>query len=375
MTMRILYFTHSDSPHDQRFLNAMVMSGHETYVLRLTPLTDSERQIPGVHEIEWSGCPKKMSFTDIPRIVKQVKRIIRENHPDVVHAGPIQGPAYLAALSHAKPLLSMSWGFDLMKIADKNALTRMITRYTIRHSDMLAVDCQAVKDVAIKFGADPGKIVVFPWGVDLDAFSPLAGNDKGKQIRQQLGWDEQFIILGTRTWEPMYGMTVLAEAFVEAANQEPRLRMVLLGEGSQEASIRSILEEGNVMDRVWFGGMVKQADLPGYYCAADLYVSPSHVDGSSISLLEALACGRPVVVSDIPGNQEWIEQDHTGWLFDDYDTEFLSKCIIDSVSSSRLEEMGLNARDLAETRADWQKSVKLLMETYEKLAQEGSNYE
>jgi glycosyltransferase involved in cell wall biosynthesis len=108
----------------------------------------------------------------------------------------------------------MSWGFDLMKIADKNALTRLITRYTIRHSDMLAVDCQAVKDEAVKFGADPGKIVAFPWGVDLDAFSPLAGNDKGKQIRQQLGWDEQFIILGTRTWEPMYGMTVLAEALL-----------------------------------------------------------------------------------------------------------------------------------------------------------------
>jgi len=373
--MRILYFTHSDSPHDQRFLKAMVRSGHEAYALRLTPLTDHESQIPGVHEIEWGGSPKKMSFTDIPRIVKQVKRIIREIHPDVVHAGPIQGPAYLTALSLSKPLLTMSWGFDLMKIADKNALTRMITRYTIRHSDMLAVDCQAVKNVAIKFGADPGKIVVFPWGVDLDAFSPLVGNDKGKQIRQQLGWDEQFIILGTRTWEPMYGTTVLAEAFVLAASQEPRLRMILLGEGSQEAAIRSILEEGHVIDRVWFGGRVKQADLPGYYCAADLYVSPSHVDGSSVSLLEALACGRPVVVSDIPGNQEWIEQDQTGWLFEDYDAEDLFKCIIEAVGSPRLEEMGRNARKLAENKADWQKSVKLLMETYEKLGHEGSHYE
>lgn len=365
--MRILYFTSSDSPHDQRFLKAMVQSGHEPYALRLTPLSEDKNRIAGVHEIDWDGSPRKMAFTDIPRVVRQVKRIIRETNPDVVHAGPIQGPAYLAALAHARPLLAMSWGFDLMKIAQKNTLTKWITRYTLSHSAMLAVDCQAVKDQATRFGADPANIVIFPWGVDLEVFSPLAGIAKGNELRHQLGWGEQFVILGTRTWEPMYGMDVLAEAFSMAAAKEPQLRLILVGQGSQEQKIRAILQEGGVIDRVWFAGRVEQADLPGFYCAADLYVSPSHVDGSSISLLEALACGRPVLVSDIPGNQEWVEEGETGWLFEDYDESSLAGKLHEVIHSKELEKMSLNARHLVQEKADWNKSVHTLNQAYEKL--------
>jgi glycosyltransferase involved in cell wall biosynthesis len=373
--MRILYFTRSDSPHDQRFIKAIAANGHEVFVLRLQPLEDSSGTQPGVTEIEWQGSPKRVGLVEITRIVPQVRKIIKNIHPDVIHAGPIQGPAYLAALAGAKPLLSMSWGYDMLMIAGRNSLTKGITRFTLRRSQMLVADCQAVVDKALSFGMKNTRIVKFPWGVELDSFSPQRGEMDAKALRARLGWEDAFIVLGSRTWEPKYGMTVLAEAFVQAASQEPRLRLILLGKGSQEATIRSILEEGEVMDRVLFGGMVKQADLPGYYCAADLYVSPSHVDGSSISLLEALACGRPVAVSDIPGNQEWIEQDQTGRLFDDYDPEALTKAIIEAVHSTRLEEMGVNARKLAERKADWQNSVRLLMETYKKLAQEVSQYE
>jgi glycosyltransferase involved in cell wall biosynthesis len=373
--MRVLYFTRSDSPHDQRFIKAIAANGHEVFVLRLQPLEDSSGTQPGVTEIEWQGSPKRVGLVEITRIVPQVRKIIKNIHPDVIHAGPIQGPAYLAALAGAKPLLSMSWGYDMLMIAGRNSLTKGITRFTLRRSQMLVADCQAVVDKALSFGMKNTRIVKFPWGVELDSFSPQRGEMDAKALRARLGWEDAFIVLGSRTWEPKYGMTVLAEAFVQAASQEPRLRLILLGKGSQEATIRSILEEGEVMDRVLFGGMVKQADLPGYYCAADLYVSPSHVDGSSISLLEALACGRPVAVSDIPGNQEWIEQDQTGRLFDDYDPEALTKAIIEAVHSTRLEEMGVNARKLAERKADWQNSVRLLMETYKKLAQEVSQYE
>ena len=373
--MRILYFTRSDSPHDQRFIKAIAVNGHEVFALRLQPLEGSSANQPGVTEIEWQGSPKRVGLVEITRIVPQVRKIIKKINPDVIHAGPIQGPAYIAALAGAKPLLSMSWGYDMLMIAGRNSLTKGITRFTLRRSQMLVADCQAVVDKALSFGMKNNRIVKFPWGVDLDSFSPQRGEEDAKALRARLGWEDAFIVLGSRAWEPKYGMTILAEAFVEAASREPRLRMILLGEGSQEATIRSILEEGDVMDRVWFGGTVKQADLPGYYCAADLYVSPSHVDGSSISLLEALACGKPVAVSDIPGNREWIEQDQTGWLFGDYDAEALAKSIIEAVNSTRLEEMGIKARDLAERKADWQKSERLLMDTYEKLAQEASHYE
>ncbi len=85
---------------------------------------------------------------------------------------------------------------------------------------------------------------------------------------------------------------------------------------------------GGVLDRVHFGGQVGQKDLPRWYHMADLYISPSHVDGSSVSLMEALASGLPCLVSDIPGNREWIEDGVNGWLFRDGDVDDLAEKIL-----------------------------------------------
>jgi glycosyltransferase involved in cell wall biosynthesis len=119
---------------------------------------------------------------------------------------------------------------------------------------------------------------------------------------------------------------------------------------------------------------VKFAKLPRYYQMADLYVSASHSDGSSISLLEAMACGSPVLVSDIPGNREWvpplppggIEGGQVGWLFPDGDADALAQAILHAVEQRHhLPEMGRRARALAEQRADWKQNFPRLFKAYE----------
>jgi len=141
----------------------------------------------------------------------------------------------------------------------------------------------------------------------------------GKAWRQQQGWNDAIVLLCLRAWEPNYGVDVLARAFVHAAQQNPALRLILLNEGSEAAKVRSILRAGGVEERVYFGGRIPNADLTTYFGAADLYVSPAHVDGSSVSLLEAMACGLPAIVSDIPANLEWIKEGENGWIFPDGD--------------------------------------------------------
>src|SRR4030095_8010576 len=95
----------------------------------------------------------------------------------------------------------------------------------------------------------------------------------------------------SRTWEAIYGVDVLAKAFVKVAARNPNVSLMLLGGGSQGPHIRQILMNGGVLDRVHFGGQVGQRDLPRWYHMADIYISPSHVDGSSVTLMEALAGG------------------------------------------------------------------------------------
>ena len=114
-----------------------------------------------------------------------------------------------------------------------------------------------------------------------------------------------------------------------------------------------------MLDRVQFAGQVRQDDLPDYYCSADLYVSASHSDGSSVSLMEALASGLPAIVSDIPGNREWITPGEQGWLFPDGDDEALASLILQAYRSAPLPALS-SRRQLAEQRADWPRNFKTI---------------
>jgi len=105
---------------------------------------------------------------------------------------------------------------------------------------------------------------------------------------------------------------------------------------------------------------------PRWYRMADLYISPSHVDGSSVSLMEALACGLPALVSDIPANQEWVAEGVNGWLFPDGDAEALAAGILAAAAErKKLPRIGRAARRSAEQRADWKKNFAKLLEAYE----------
>ena len=87
---------------------------------------------------------------------------------------------------------------------------------------------------------------------------------------------------------------------------------------------------------------------------------------SANSLMEALATGRPALVSDIPGNKEWITPGREGWLFSDGDVDGLAEGILRAYDQrQKLGEMGLAARRLAEQRADWRKNFQVLLEVYQ----------
>jgi glycosyltransferase involved in cell wall biosynthesis len=364
--MRVLYFTRDYTPHDHRFLSALASSGHEIYFLRLErrEASDGEPGLPtGVEAISWRGGRAPARLSDGPALLFDLKRVVKRIHPDVVHAGPIQTSAFLTAAAGIHPLVAMSWGSDLLFDAERGAGWKWITRYTLQHTTVLVGDCMAVQEKAVKFGFPSERVVLFPWGVDLSRFKP--GADGGWRAR--LGWEDRFVILSLRNWEPLYGVDIVVRAFGLAAHQNPDLRLILLGSGSQEKTLRGILQEAGVMERVHIGGRLTQEQLPEVYRAADLYVSASHSDGSSVSLLEALASGLPVLVSDIPGNREWItgEDDAPGWLFPDGDAEALARGLLRAADERpRLTAMKRAARCLAEARADWPSNFNKLLLAY-----------
>lgn len=367
--MKVLYFSRSYTPHDHRFLSALAGTPHSVSFLQLEPAKrqTENRPIPAnVQVIPWRGGQAPFRWQDAPALAADLQRVVKEHQPDVIHAGPVQSASYIAAKSGFQPLVTMSWGSDLLLDADKNAWWQRVTRYTLKRTTVLAGDCQAVQQKAAQYGFPEDRTVLFPWGVDLQRFVP--GQAQG--FRSILGWQDAFVVLSLRSWEPLYGVDTLVRGFARAAKQAPGLRLLLLSGGTQADAIRAILEQYRVLEQVHFAGQIRQEDLPLYYHATDLYISASHSDGSSVSLMEALACGVPALVSDIPGNREWLANSPAGWLFPDGNDQAVTDGILRAYRRRiELQPVRTAARALAEQRANWPENFKRLLAAYE-LAQE-----
>ena len=360
--MKILYFTRGQSPHDLRFTQALATSGHSAAVLCLEDV-GSKPWPQGIEVLRWPKTPAKFSWFSALALARAFRKVVEAYQPDVIHAGPMQEPAFIAALAGVKPLVSMSWGSDLLMDARKSPIWECVTHYTLKRTTVLAADCQTVVNAARGFGYT-GQARIFPWGVDLDHFNP----GKAGGLRKQLGWEKKIIFLCNRTMEKLYGVDVVAEAFTMVAAVEPNIRLVLFGKGSQETAIRAVFEKSRILDRVHFGGFASLDDLPGIYRSADFYVSASHSDGSSVSLMEALACGVPALLSDIPSNREWLEEGKEGWYFKDGDAVALAQRMLDASKHTDRSKLSAAARKLAEKRADWQKNFTVLLSAYAEAA-------
>jgi glycosyltransferase involved in cell wall biosynthesis len=371
--MRILYFTRNYSTHDHRFLSALAKTENEVFYLRLEGNSHAleDRSLPPeIQQVNWRGGRSQAKITDGPGLLRDLRRVIKKVNPDLILAGPIQRTAFLVALAGFQPLVSMSWGYDLLIDAKRNSFWRWATRYTLKRSAALVGDCDTIRQEAIRYGMNSKHIITFPWGIDLEHFSPAEENDDKLSSADDR---PPFNILSTRGWEPIYGTDTIAKAFVKVSRKRSDIRLTMLGNGSQAGMLhQTFMRSGLLVDqassqgaaninRVIFPGQISFQELPRYYRAADLYISASHSDGTSISLLEAMACGCPVLVSDIPGNKEWVTPDQNGWLFSEGDADAMAEKILHALDQRELlSKMGQSARQITEERANWEENFQKL---------------
>lgn len=365
--MRVLYFSRDYTTHDRRYLESLAAAGYDVGFLRLEQRAvacEGRELPPGVKLLVWAGGRSRVRSWMWPRLVVGLRRVLREFAPDLVHAGPVPSCAFLAALAGARPLVAMAWGSDLLVDAERSPVVRRLARYALRKAEVVIGDCRAVREqVRALAGVPDERIVTYPWGIDLEVFRPRRS---ALDLRERLGWGRSCVFLSTRSWEPEYGINVLVSAFHRVAECHRDARLILLGAGSMARRIRNMVETGGHADRIHLAGQVPQSALPDYYNLADLYVSSVPSDGTSISLLEAMACGLPVIVADAPGNREWVTPGRNGWLFEPGSVEALAGAMATALdaadSHSRMREANVA---LAGQRADWSKNVQFLLSAYD----------
>jgi hypothetical protein len=144
--MRIIYFSKNYSPHDYRFLSSLSKTNDQVFYLKLdaNQRQTEDRPVPSnIQQVLWAGGQREFRWRDLPRLALDFKRVVNEIKPDIVHAGPIQTCAFIAALSGFRTVLTMSWGYDLVQEAERNLCMRRITRYVLSKSAYFISDAHA----------------------------------------------------------------------------------------------------------------------------------------------------------------------------------------------------------------------------------------
>lgn len=360
--IRVLYISSGYSPHDYRFLCGFIRSGLEPFHLPLTQEVLDERPAPaGV--VTLKGGTEKGEVSD-PRTVAQVVRDIR---PDMTLAGPVHTGGFLAANAGVSPLVIMSWGSDLLDDPERDPSVKERVRLALCRADAVFGDCQAVAKAARKYrDFSEGEVVVFPWGVDLGIF---ATGSTEPTLRAELGWETNPVLISTRNWEPVYAIEVLILAFAKARRRFPEARLLLLADGSRSPEVRRLIGGLCLSTVVHTPGRVPNTALPGYYRLANLYVTNALCDGTSVSLLEAMAAEKPVIASSTPGNREWIVAGRNGWLAEPGSEDALASAIEQALDhAGDWTRIGAENRRAVANRANWDENFPRLVELFHRLA-------
>jgi glycosyltransferase involved in cell wall biosynthesis len=364
--MRLLYFTDNNSDHNHRFLEKLAVSGHEVFYLSLAGAPLPSFWLPrDIHLVESAQAfPRHTPPSELIAFLPYLQSILQEVKPDLVQAGAIQSCAYLTALAGFHPMLAMSWGSDLLVDSRRDHDWFTATKVALTGCDGFFCDCNTVLQRAREFAPiAPERVVQIPWGIHPGIFHPLG--DKAQLPTS----DSDFIFICTRSWEPIYGIDVLLNAFQLALQRSPHLRLLLIGHGSQESEVLSFIEDNDLGDRILIPGSLSSGDMPRYFRSANAYISCAESDGTSVSLLEAMATGLPVIVADNPSNREWVTEGSNGWLATIGSAEsFASKMLIavEQQEAARAQMGLINQRTVAE-RANWDENFPLLLSAYDNL--------
>lgn len=220
-----------------------------------------------------------------------------------------------------KPVVITARGSDLTQIT-RYRLPRKMICSAAEQADGVITVCNALRDEMIRLGIDPNRITSLRNGVDLQRFHPVERDS----VRKALGL-QNFTLLSVGHLVPVKGHSLT----IAALPLLPDVRLLIAGNGPERGALEELSHQLGVDDRVTFLGAVPQVDLKNYYSAADALVLSSIREGWANVLLESMACGTPVVASNVWGTPEVVAEPEAGILM----SARTPRCLADAVMELR----------------------------------------
>lgn len=330
--------------------DSLVKLGHEVFIIAPDP--GEKDRIEGVY---YFPAIKYRAYEGyfLPILPSNKIEILEKIDPDVIHVYGIAVMAlkgYIAAYTLKKPYvltmttmvtdtmeyyLPIKLPKDMLDGVEK--LAWFYIRQILNHSSAVITHTQPIMDELKSHGIKPRDERIIPAGIDIGTFRPL---DDPFAKRKELGIEGKKVLMhvGRISFEKHIDDIVRA-----LKNFDEDTVMVIVGDGPARPEVESVVNELDLRDRVTFTGFVNRNDLPALYNCADVCISCSRFETQGLSIMEAMACRKPVVCPNARAFSVIIEDGKDGFLFDggvDELTEAIRKALEcdDSVRQNSMEK-------------------------------------
>jgi glycosyltransferase involved in cell wall biosynthesis len=217
----------------------------------------------------------------------------------------------------------------------------------------------------VSLGANPEKTEVLHNGVDLNRFRPITEIKETMRKKLKIA-DDAIVAVTVRRLVYKNGIDTLIESAKRAIMKNPRLVFLAVGKGPDFAQVKARTEQLGIEKNFKLVSFISDKDLPSYYNTADFFILPSKSgEGLPLVALEAMACGLPVIATDVGGIREIIIEGY-GKIVPPNDPDSLAEAIL-NVSNSKLASCRTGLREKVEKKYSWDQNVRKLMEIYEEL--------
>ncbi|MFC1999660.1 glycosyltransferase [Chloroflexota bacterium] len=295
--------------------------------------------------------------------------LVKRERIDLIHSHWIIPSGLVGAICKKvlrKPLVVTVHAGDVFPLVRKKYL-RSVGRTVLNSCDVCTVNSNATGDAVRAVAGSTKRIEIIPMGVDLEVFSrhaiPLDQDSEAES-------GERTILFVGRIAEKK-GINYLIEAMPTILRHIPEARLVIVGYGPERGRLEDLVGKLGLNDRVAFAGEVPNAELARYYHKAHLLVLPSIVDsrgdteGLGIVILEAMACGVPVVASNVGGIPDIIEPNWNGLLSKPGNPQDIADKVVELLSDKRLRErLSQNALETVRVSFSWEAVAKKFSTLY-----------
>ncbi len=366
--MRVLFLADSDSPHTVRWVKSLYKHQIEVGIFSIhIPKSDLYSDSPDIFisSLNASRELQTKKETNLGKLiyfnaVYKVKKLLKSFKPDIVHSHYASSYGLIGALSGFHPYVISVWGSDIYSFPNYSNFYGKILKYSLGKADKVLATSKVLLQETKKYYSK--EIILTPFGIDTKKFSP----DKTAGTLSNEG-----LVIGTiKTLEENYGVEYLIKAFhiLKTKYPEKSLRLLIVGKGTQREKLEKLVKDLGIENETTFTGFIPYDGIQEYQNMLDIFVAVSQEESFGVAVLEASACEKPVVVSNVGGLPEVVTDGETGFLVEKNNPAVIAEALEKLVLNPELRsKLGQNGRAKVLREYKWEESVRKMLSVYDDL--------